>query len=77
MKKYKSKTRQEVKDAGLEGEELSKNEELLEELTTDLKKVNVEWKQILKRDNLISKTKKESSRNEKKGNRGISRDNKT
>ena len=33
MKKYKSKTRQEVKDAGLEGEELSKNEELLEELT--------------------------------------------
>ena len=33
MKKYKSKTRQEVKDAGLEGEEHSENEELLEELT--------------------------------------------
>ena len=33
MKKYKSKTRQGVKDAGLEGEELCKNEELLEELT--------------------------------------------
>ena len=32
MKNYKSKTTQEVKGTGLEGEELSKNEQLVEDL---------------------------------------------
>ena len=32
MKKYKLKTRQKVKSIGLKGEELSKNEQLLEDL---------------------------------------------
>ena len=32
MKRYKSKTRREVKGTGLEGEELSENEQLLEDL---------------------------------------------
>ena len=33
MKRYKSKTRQEVKGTDLGGEELSENEQLLEDLT--------------------------------------------
>ena len=38
----------------------------LKTLQRDLKKVNVDPKQILKKDNLYRKRKKESSRNEKK-----------
>ena len=40
----------------------------LKTLKRDLKKVNVERKQILKKDSVIPKTKKESSRKEKKSN---------
>ena len=38
----------------------------MEKLKRDLKKVNVEPKQILKKDSLYRKQKKESSRNDKK-----------
>ena len=38
MKSYKSKTKQEVKGIGLGGEELSENEQLLEDLTERFEK---------------------------------------
>ena len=48
-----------------ERKELSENKLLLEDVKRDLKKVNVDPKQIIKKGILISKTKKENSRNEK------------
>ena len=50
--------RQEVIGSGLKGEELSENEQFLETLLRDLKKVNVELKQILKNTNWYRKQKK-------------------
>ena len=55
-----------IKGTGLGGEELSENKQLLEGITERFK-VNVDPKQILKKDSLYRKRKKESSRNKKKG----------
>ena len=77
-KRYKSKTRRDVKGSDLRGEELSGNEQLLEDLTGrfDENERRTEA-DAQKRQSYIKNEKKESSTNEKKRKRKIWRETKT
>ena len=63
MKNYKSKIRQEVKGTGLGGEELSENEQLLEDSVERFEESERRTKQMLKKHSLILKTKRRKLKN--------------
>ena len=66
MKRYKSKTRLQIKNTGLGGNVLSENKQLLEDIIERFEESKRRTKADTQKRQTISKTKKESSRNQKK-----------
>ena len=76
MKRYQSKTRLEIKDTGLGGEDLSENKQILEHITERFEERKRRSKEDTQKRESISKTKTRKLKKLEKNNRKIWRNKK-